>query len=78
MISETVLKDEFEKAVTIFREKLTLDEDLKLLKEGLKDEGLEAKEVTILMQIASAKAKDDLEALDSKADQIKAMLQRVA
>ncbi len=78
MISETVLKDEFEKAVTIFREKLTLDEDLKLLKEGLKDEGLEAKEVTVLMQIASAKAKDDLEALDSKADQIKAMLQRVA
>lgn len=78
MISETVLKDEFEKAVTIFREKLTLDGDLKLLKEGLKNEGLEAKEVTALMQIASAKAKDDLEALDSKADQIKAMLQRVA
>ncbi len=77
MISETVLKDEFGKAVTIFREKLTLDEDLKLLKEGLKDEGLEAKEVTVLMQIASAKAKDGLEALDSKADQIKAMLQRV-
>lgn len=78
MISETVLKSEFEKAVNIFREKLTLDEDLALLKSSLKDEGLESKEVTILMQIASAKAKDDLASLDDKADKIKDFLQRVA
>ncbi len=78
ILNETVLKAEFDKAVSLFREKLTLDEDIKIIKEGLKSEGLETSDIQVMMQVAQAKAKDELEALDGKATKLKDALERFA
>lgn len=76
-ISTTVLKAEFEKLVQLEIEKINISESIKVIKQGLKDEGLETQEISALCKIAAAKAKEALEDLDASARKVQEFLEIV-
>ena len=77
-ISTTVLKAEFEKLVQLEIEKINISESIKVIKHGLKDEGLETQEISALCKIAAAKAKEALEDLDASARKVQEFLEIVS
>ncbi len=77
-ISTTVLKAEFEKLVQLEIEKINISESIKVIKQGLKDEGLETQEISALCKIAAAKAKEALEDLDASARKVQEFLEIVS
>ena len=76
--STTVLKAEFEKLVQLEIEKINISESIKVIKQGLKDEGLETQEISALCKIAAAKAKEALEDLDASARKVQEFLEIVS
>ncbi len=76
-ISTTVLKAEFEKLVQLEIEKINISESIKVIKQSLKDEGLETQEISALCKIAAAKAKEALEDLDASARKVQEFLEIV-
>ena len=77
-INTTVLKAEFEKLVQLEIEKINISESIKVIKQGLKDEGLETQEISALCKIAAAKAKEALEDLDASARKVQEFLEIVS
>ena len=77
-ISTTVLKAEFDKLVQLEIEKINISESIKVIKQGLKDEGLETQEISALCKIAAAKAKEALEDLDASARKVQEFLEIVS
>ena len=77
-ISTTVLKAEFEKLVQLEIEKINISESIKVIKQSLKDEGLETQEISALCKIAAAKAKEALEDLDASARKVQEFLEIVS
>lgn len=78
MIPSNILKDQFNALVEYEMEKINIAESIKMIKENLKDEGMEKEDIAALHKVASAKAKENLEALESNADKIKEILALVA
>jgi len=78
MIPENILKQQFETLVQYEMEKISIAESIKLIKETLKDEGMEKEDIATLCKVASAKAKENLEGLEASADKIKEILALVA
>ena len=76
-INTTVLKSEFDKLVQLEIEKINISESIKLIKQSLKEEGLESSEVSALCKIAAAKAKEALEDLDTSARKVQEFLEIV-
>lgn len=78
MASEELLKEHFNKMVAIFQEKMLLDDDVKLIKETLGDEGLAKEDVAAMVAAATAKAREKLEDLKTKSEKVSEMIQRFA
>ena len=78
MISDQVMKDHFEKVVQIVHEKSLLDEDIKLIKQSLKDEGVETEDIKAFIQAATAKAKEKTEEVVNGASKVTEMIERFA
>lgn len=74
MIPSNILKAEFDKLVNLEIEKINISESIKLIKQVLKDEGMETADIGAVCKIASAKAKEKLTELDDAANKIKEML----
>jgi len=77
-ISSTVLKGQFEALVQYAIEKINISESVKLIKQSLKDEGMEKEEIQALCKIAAAKAKEDVESLEASTKMLQEMLDTVA
>ena len=78
MISKTILSTQYEALVQLQIEKINIAESIKLIKDNLKDEGMESADIAALVKIAAAKAKEDLEGLNTQTDKMKEMLEMVA
>jgi hypothetical protein len=78
MISKTILSAQYEALVQLQIEKINIAESIKLIKDNLKDEGMESADIAALVKIAAAKAKEDLEGLNTQTDKMKEMLEMVA
>jgi predicted nucleic acid-binding Zn-ribbon protein len=78
MISKTILSAQYEALVQLQIEKINIAESIKLIKDNLKDEGMESADIAALVKIAAAKAKEDLEGLNTQTDKLKEMLEMVA
>ena len=77
-IPSNVLKAEFDKLVQYHIEKINIAETIKVIKQGLVDEGMEKSEVAALVKVAAAKAKEDVEGLESATKMLQDMLDAVA
>ena len=73
-IPTNILKSEFEKLVQLEIEKINISESIKVIKQSLKDEGMETHEIAALSKIATAKAKEALEDLDAGAKKLQELL----
>lgn len=73
-IPTNILKSEFEKLVQLEIEKINISESIKVIKQSLKDEGMETHEIAALSKIAAAKAKEALEDLDAGAKKLQELL----
>ena len=78
MASEQLLKEHFDKIVALFTEKLTLDEDIKIVKETLVDEGLDKKYVGKMVKAAAVKAKEKIQEAKEEAKEFQEVLERFA
>lgn len=78
MSNEQVLKQHFDKMVAVFHEKILLDDDVKLIKETLADEGLPKEDVAAMVAAATAKAREKTEEAKNKATKVAEMLDRFA
>lgn len=76
-MNQTVLKSQFEALVQLHIEKINIAESIKLIKDNLKDEGLEKEDIAALVKIAAAKAKEDVEGLQLQADKLNELLKIV-
>lgn len=75
-MSEQILKEHFDKAVSIVTEKMLLDDDLKILKEAVEAEGLSKVQLASFFSAATAKAKQKSEDLKEKTEAMQEMLER--
>lgn len=75
-MSEQILKEHFDKAVSIVTEKMLLDDDLKILKEAVEAEGLNKVQLASFFSAATAKAKQKSEDLREKTEAMQDMLER--
>lgn len=78
MSNESLLKQHFESIVALVTEKITLDDDIKMLKETLEAEGLSKPDITAFMAAATAKAREKTEEAKTKADKVSEMIERFA
>ena len=78
MASETLLKEHFDNLVRIFQEKILLDEDVKLVKETLGDEGIPKEDIAAMVAAATAKAREKLDEAKTKATKVQEMIERFA
>jgi len=78
MSNEALLKQHFESIVSLIHEKLTLDLDIKLIKETLEGEGLEKKYISQMVKAASIKAKEKIQEAKEDSNQFVEILDRFA
>lgn len=78
MPNEELLKEHFNNMVRIFQEKILLDDDIKMIKSTLNDEGLAKEDVAAMVAAATAKAREKTEEAKTKADKVSEMIQRFA
>lgn len=78
MSNEQILKQHFESIVSLVHEKLTLDEDIKMIKETLEAEGLEKKYISQMVKAAAVKAKEKIQEAREDASQFQSILDRFA
>jgi uncharacterized protein (UPF0335 family) len=78
MSNETLLKQHFESIVSLIHEKITLDDDIKMIKESLEAEGLDKPDIAAFIQAATAKAREKTQEAKEKADKVSEMIQRFA
>lgn len=74
-VNVDVVKVDFEKLVNLYSEIETLQGDIKVLKESLKEEGCN---VSLLCKIAQAKAKDKTGKLQESTEELLELLEIVA
>lgn len=73
-IPTNILKSEFEKLVQLEIEKINISESIKIIKQSLKDEGMQTQEIAALSKIAAAKAKEALDDLSASSKKIEELL----
>jgi uncharacterized protein (UPF0335 family) len=78
MSNENIIKQHFESIVSLVHEKLTLDEDIKLIKETLVAEGLEKKYISQMVKAAAVKAKEKIQEAKEDNKQFQEILDRFA
>lgn len=78
MSNESILKQHFESVVSLIHEKITLDDDIKLIKESLEAEGMSKSEIQAFISAATAKAREKTQEAKEKADKVSEMIQRFA
>ena len=78
MSNEQILKEHFDKIVSLIHEKLTLDEDIALIKETLVDEGLDKKYVAKMVKAATVKAREKIQEAKEESTQFVEILDRFA
>lgn len=71
----TVIKADFEKLVNLFSEIETLNEDIKLIKESLKEENVDA---TLISKIAKAKAQDKTGKLQESTEELLELIKTIS
>ena len=78
MSNELLIKQHFESIVSLVHEKLTLDEDIKLIKESLEAEGLEKKYISQMVKAATIKAREKIQEAREDASQFQEILEKFA
>lgn len=71
----TAIKADFEKLVNLYSEIETLNEDIKLIKESLKEEDCDA---ALICKIAKAKAQDKTGKLQESTEELLELIKQVA
>ena len=78
MISKTILSTQYEALVQLQIEKINIAESIKLIKDNLKDENMPKEDIAALVKIAAAKAKEDVDSLESGAKALQDMIAKIS
>jgi hypothetical protein len=79
MTIEALMKENFDKIVSLVHEKLTLDEDITVIKESLvNDCGLDKKYVAKMVKAATVKAREKIQEAKEDSNQFVEILDRFA
>jgi len=76
MSNEAIIKQHFDSIVALEVEKLTLDEDIKMIKETLEAESLEKKYISQMVKAAKVKAREKIQEAKEDATQFQEILER--
>lgn len=76
MANEAIIKQHFDSIVALEIEKLTLDEDIKMIKETLEAESLEKKYISQMVKAAKVKAREKIQEAKEDATQFQEILER--